>query len=433
MDAEAIAAWRRTNLAAAQAKAKEAAAAWPMEDDDDDDFDCQARRFRDRWNAMWSGDFGDFEDTSKFSIVSYSIFVCHLGLILYAVILCVSESRSIGTLCSYCFLLSLIEIPSISFESQFILDKIGSELDQIPPMRYTDALHKGYPSHTLEIFSVKIAGITGGFRWPLYVFDLVAMRDSIDQNRNIIFQRSRVDCQTLTEKVRRNSCHSLFWLLLAVLCCCPSRGVVLLDPVTIEVDLKVKGPIESEDKTFCFLAEDMQSSNPVDSCLLHRTYTSKFSTLEFTLGHIIFSVEATISIRVIGGSWPDGFHGQFAACIASVGHGCGDEVPVMGGTASVNHKKVVLLSFGDGRVPVVGDGVIELSCRVVSASVGSKLKVSVEAWQDGGDVMEAMEDFTPKEAGRSYGELGVESCKMEVVVAWSLARSFCFVQNLVEN
>ena len=47
----------------------------------------------------------------------------------------------------------------------------------------------------------------------------------------------------------------------------------------------------------------------------------------------------------------------------------------------VDHKKVVvLLSFGDWKVPAVGDGVVDLSRRVVSAGVDSKLKVSVRAW-----------------------------------------------------
>ena len=40
----------------------------------------------------------------------------------------------------------------------------------------------------------------------------------------------------------------------------------------------------------------------------------------------------------------------------------------------VDNMKVVLLSFGDGKVPAVGDGVVELSSRVVSAGVDSKLK-----------------------------------------------------------
>ncbi|CAO1942522.1 unnamed protein product [Urochloa humidicola] len=337
----------------ATAAQKLAAAAWSDDDEeeDDDDPDREALRFRKGWNYIWSRNYGCFEDTTL-----------------------------------------------------------------IPPMRYTDEppLKTIYPSHTLQIFSAKIAGIGGGFQWPLNVFGLVAIRDPIDRSRNIIFQRSRIECQTLTEKDP--------YLLLTG----PIRAVVLSDPVTIEVYLKVKGPTELKDKTLCFIAEEILCLIPVHSCLLHRTYTSKLSTLEFTLGHIIFSVEATISVRVVNGTWPDGFHGQFSASMvsngvtSSVDDDCEDEVPVIGGTTSVNHKKVILLNFGDEKLPIIGDGVIKLSRRVVSVEVNSKLKVSIKAWQDDNNVVETMEEFTAKEAGRSFGTLDIGFCKMDVIVAWSL-------------
>jgi hypothetical protein len=55
---------------------------------------------------------------------------------------------------------------------------------------------------TVQVFSVKIAEISGDLQWPIDVFGMIALRDSLDQNRNIIFERDRDDCQTLTEKVR---------------------------------------------------------------------------------------------------------------------------------------------------------------------------------------------------------------------------------------
>jgi hypothetical protein len=51
-------------------------------------------------------------------------------------------------------------------------------------------------------------------------------------------------------------------------------------------------------------------------------------------------VEATIFIRVIDGSWPDGFHGQFAAS-----------------TSSIDHEKVILLDSLDNNLPISGDGI----------------------------------------------------------------------------
>jgi hypothetical protein len=147
--------------------------------------------------------------------------------------------------------------------------------------------------------------------------------------------------------------------------------------------------------------------------------------VEFTLGHITSSVEATISVRVISGSWPHGFQGEFAACLVTTGdifHG-NHEGPVIGGrtrSTSVDHKKITLLSFGDEKVPVTGDGVIELSRSVVSAKSNSNLEVSVRAWQYGNNAVQALAAFAAKEAGRSSCTLDIGSCKMVVIVAWSL-------------
>lgn len=181
----------------------------------------------------------------------------------------------------------------------------------------------------------------------------------------------------------------------------PSRAVVLTDPVTIEVELKVKGNVETEDKDLSLLAVPLTCSGGSGSSPFE--YTSKLSTMEFMLGEIASSVEATVFVRVTDGSWPDGFRGQFAAR-----------------TSSIGQEKVILLDFGDGNVTVNADGIMKLSRHVVSVDVSGKLKVSFKAWQDGCKVVEGEVVFTPAKAGRSYGTLRFGSCRMEVLVAWSL-------------
>jgi hypothetical protein len=57
------------------------------------------------------------------------------------------------------------------------------------------------PTGTLQIFSFKVAAIAEELRWPLDVYGLIAIRDYVDRKRNIIFARSRDDCQTITSKV----------------------------------------------------------------------------------------------------------------------------------------------------------------------------------------------------------------------------------------
>lgn len=181
----------------------------------------------------------------------------------------------------------------------------------------------------------------------------------------------------------------------------PSRAIVLSEPVTIEVELKVKGDVESEDKDLSLLAVPLTCSDGSGSRLFE--YASKLSTLEFMLGEIASSVEATIFVRVAEATWPDGFGGQFAAC-----------------TSSVDQEKVVLLDFGDANVTVSADGIMKLSRHVVSVEVSGKLKVSFKAWQDGCCKAGGEVAFTPAKAGRSYGTLHFGSCRMEVLVAWSL-------------
>ncbi|KQK02737.2 uncharacterized protein LOC112271103 [Brachypodium distachyon] len=157
-----------------------------------------------------------------------------------------------------------------------------------------------------QIYSIKITSIRGGLKWPLDVFGMVVARDvlEIDRKRNIIFARARSNCQTIT--------HEHPYLELTG----PTRAVVTcLDPGNIEVMLKVKGADESEDRDLSFLVLTLQNHR-------HRRYdkdyTSKRSTLELTFGHIESSVEATISVRLVGGSsWPEGFQGVLTASIAS--------------------------------------------------------------------------------------------------------------------
>ncbi|KAG2637594.1 hypothetical protein PVAP13_2NG542200 [Panicum virgatum] len=96
-----------------------------------------------------------------------------------------------------------------SFTLAGLLELNGSDLlvhsestTKIPPMRFTDRPappNIAYPCETLQIYSVKIAGIRGGLQGPLDVFGIIAMRDCIDHNRNVIFNCTRDNCQTLTE------------------------------------------------------------------------------------------------------------------------------------------------------------------------------------------------------------------------------------------
>jgi hypothetical protein len=186
----------------------------------------------------------------------------------------------------------------------------------------------------------------------------------------------------------------------------PSRAVaVSMKPTFIEVSLKVKGATKSDDKDLSELVVNFRSG-----CWLVGAYPSRLSTLEFKYDIVMHSVEATICIKVTGGSWPGGFRGVFSAF-----------------TTSAADLKVKLLDFGDdGGMPVDAGGMVKLSRSAVSVGLEEILKVSAVACPINEEqVCESSEaSFKPAKAGISPSgvELKVGSCSMEVSVAWSL---FC--------
>ncbi|XP_048553472.1 uncharacterized protein LOC125534246 [Triticum urartu] len=88
---------------------------------------------------------------------------------------------------------------------------------------------------TLQIYSIKVAEIHG-FESPLKVYGVVAARDTVDSSRNPIFLRPRNGCQIL-------NLQEPFLHLTG-----PCRAIVSMNPVDIEIELKLKGATKSEDR-----------------------------------------------------------------------------------------------------------------------------------------------------------------------------------------
>lgn len=71
---------------------------------------------------------------------------------------------------------------------------------------------------------------------------MIAVRDDLDYNRNIIFERKRDNCQTLSEEDP--------YLVLTG----PARApVTMFGPIHFEVILKMNHKNESEDKDLCLI------------------------------------------------------------------------------------------------------------------------------------------------------------------------------------
>ncbi|KAI4990773.1 hypothetical protein ZWY2020_039144 [Hordeum vulgare] len=103
-------------------------------------------------------------------------------------------------------------------------DKIPCSLRTAYPVSSARAVIES----TLQIYSFKITGLSDDLKWPLNVYGVIAARDTVDQNRNLLFSRSSIMRQVLTSE---NDCS---------LCLTgPSRAILAMDPVDFEVELRV--------------------------------------------------------------------------------------------------------------------------------------------------------------------------------------------------
>lgn len=298
------------------------------------------------------------------------------------------------------------------WESRFA-GKYGSFGDEtsLGPMRFTFGPIPSYarPHCTMQIFRIRVADLEDGLRWPLHVHGIVAARDTSDHNRNFLFNRTRDNCQVLTQQDP--------YLLLTG----PSRAIVIIDPITIEFQLKVKSKTNpKEDELLAFGIFNYPQTYLAKSVLRSCIFCDR-CTIEIAYAPLTPSVEVTvIGVRVVDGAWPEGLRGR-----------------VVAGVTTVREGEVLLLDSLDRKMPISpSTGVIELSRRVVSVDLeGGKLVVSVVATSqtggkeddddDAGAVVVARGNavFTPKRAGTSNGTCDLGFCKVEVTVAWSLVSS----------
>ncbi|CAO2208491.1 unnamed protein product [Urochloa humidicola] len=267
---------------------------------------------------------------------------------------------------------------------------------EVGPKHYTESgpPYGGMHYDALEIFSLKVTEIREGLEWPLRVFGLVAVRDSMDYKRNILFQRSKENCQILTAEAS-------YLELIG-----PSRVIALIDPPEFEVDLRVIGSSPPEEKVLIaavFTYNNNSYAESLAGLVRTRIKLTKRSTIELKYSHLKLPLEATIEIHHSEGSRD--FHGQFFARAEYMGE-----------------EKIVLLDSCDRNVTVESDGSIALSRCVVLVEDNTKLMLGVKAWQgeNGQDAVVEYADFPAKFYSKSDGEFDVGFCKMAVSVYWSV-------------
>ncbi|KAM0902133.1 hypothetical protein ACQ4PT_019498 [Festuca glaucescens] len=328
-------------------------------------------------------------------------------------------------------------------EREFAVYRSGSEfscygsfeaMTTLSPMYYTHwtperiplALGIATTESSLQIYSFEIQMKGENLNWPLYVYGVVAARDKVDRNRNLLFYRPRHDCQILTQ-------DDQFLRLTG-----PSRAIISLDPVDFEVQLKLKGITKSQDRPlmnqryhYCGVYTTGSVSIKLENCKC---------AAELSLKHHPETVQATVlGVRIVEGSLFPFKYGGRVVCYSPP-----EERLLMGSEGTVDDvidlsKEILLLDsrdFDDGvEMPMGSDGYFDLSRRVVSVPWEESLKVVIQAYSESLAKSEGKKQkrclepediaakghvkFRSKYCNISQGMCDLGDSKVEVSVAWS--------------
>ncbi|KAM0904063.1 hypothetical protein ACQ4PT_018259 [Festuca glaucescens] len=249
---------------------------------------------------------------------------------------------------------------------------------------------------TLQILSIKVTELTE-LEWPLKVYGIVAARDTVDNLRNPLFLCSRNGGQLVTQQ-------DPFLRLTG-----PSRAVVCEEPVSFEIQLKLKGRTESEDKALMSSKLSYKGDSANRYSILN--VGNHFCKMEFCFQQLERSVQATIvGVRVVSQGPSSSFpHGAQVFC-SSLPRGFKDDDTTM------SCPDLLLHDWKDGIRSI--DGHLDLARHVVSAELGGKLKVLIKDCKSSdltGYVL-----FTPKKCNFSQATCLVGDAEVEITVAWSL-------------
>ncbi|CAM0943672.1 unnamed protein product [Alopecurus aequalis] len=263
----------------------------------------------------------------------------------------------------------------------------------------------GYNTGKLQIFSIKLTDIAGSLQLPLSVYGVVAARDIVDRNRNILFYCTRSEAQ----EVKQNDP----FLHLSG----PSRAIMNRDDtVDIEIKLRVKGAVKSQDKLLMTCVRDHSGLSTM--CL-----KNDLCTLELCLQRVRQTVQATIlDVQVVKGkgSCPRNFkYGGLVACTPL----SGEFVFSDGGLTrkkNPSSNKIVLLESKDGPMPEGVLGYLHLWRKVLSVEFEGGLDVFVQAYSEsGGIAAESCVHFMPKQSNICQKKCAIGDSQVFITVAWS--------------
>ncbi|KAF7012759.1 hypothetical protein CFC21_026918 [Triticum aestivum] len=274
----------------------------------------------------------------------------------------------------------------------------------LSPMQFTHCIPGIIPPRaavtgsTLQIYSFKIVELSDDLKWPLRVYGVVAARDTVDRNRNLLFARSRIRCQVLTEND-------------SSLCLTgPSRAILAVDPVDFEVELKIHdGGDERKDRELIWAINHYDIAYNGEQPSL--TFHSPLCRAELRLERLPTTVQATIlSVHVVGGGSLFKSGGQVFCSSSSAD------------SSAARREKIVLLDYVETNSAAKNerhlDGYLPLSRNVVSVEFGGGLEVVVKVY--GGSGCTCGHVYFPFQyCNISQGTCSVSGSEVEIVVAWS--------------
>ncbi|KAM3197718.1 hypothetical protein ACQJBY_073038 [Aegilops geniculata] len=259
----------------------------------------------------------------------------------------------------------------------------------------------------VQIFSVKLTEVKGGFKFPLSVYGVVAARDGVDYNRNLIFFCDRSNSQKLTQ-------NDPYLRLIG-----PSRAVLYEDYVNYEVQLMVKGSVKSQDRP---LITDTYRQIRCRIGVSTICFQNCFCAMELRLERFLGSVQATIfGVRVVkdNGAWPFG-HGVRVACSPASRELMEDSDGEIKYVAQPSSGEILLLDSKDGRRPAHSEGYLYLSRQVVSVEPSGQLEVEIQAYAPPGFLpAKAQVCFEAQECNIDRGRCCLLGAEVEISVAWS--------------
>ncbi|KAI5007998.1 hypothetical protein ZWY2020_009046 [Hordeum vulgare] len=282
---------------------------------------------------------------------------------------------------------------------------------QLSSMHFTyltpkPSLDDGIVADTLQIFSIKLAEIKGDFKWPLSVYGVVAARDSVDHNRNLLFCRSR----TRSQIVRQND---PFLRLIG-----PTRAILFKDPVDFEIQLKVKCGAMSGDRALISATHCYRTRH-------HDVHTvcfeNRFCKIELCMDLLVETIQVTIcSIRVVKQGIRQRVERRCRVACSTTSY---SRKIIDGKTtyvANASSGEVVLLDPGRHATPQGSEGYLDLSRRVVSVEHEGNLELVVQAYSSSGDITaQGHVSLAPRSFGFSQKNLYVDDAQLEITVAWS--------------